>query len=62
MSVVQQEYEKLIDAMPVHAKLARAAHMVEWSRDRILQQVLAEKGSRTRTRRIGSFSSAGSVP
>ena len=44
MSVVQQKYDELIDAMPVHVKVARAAEMFRWSRDWIMRQVLAEKG------------------
>ena len=44
MSVVQKKYEQLIDAMPVHVKVARAAKMFQWSRDWIMRQVLAEKG------------------
>lgn len=44
MSVVQQKYEELIDAMPVHVKVARAAQVFQWSRDWIMRQILAEKG------------------
>ncbi len=44
MSVVQQRYQELIDAMPVHVKVARAAQMFAWSRDWIMRPVLAEKG------------------
>jgi hypothetical protein len=44
VSIVQQRYEELIDAMPVHVKVARAAQMFQWSRDWIMRQVLAEKG------------------
>jgi endonuclease III len=44
VSVVQQKYDKLIDAMPVHVKVARAAQMFQWSRDWAMRQVLAEKG------------------
>ena len=44
MSDVQRRYEKLIDEMPIHVKVARAAEMFVWSRDWIMRQVLAEKG------------------
>ncbi len=44
MSVVQQKYDELIDAMPIHVKVARAAQMFQWSRDWIRRQILAEKG------------------
>lgn len=50
MSVVQQRYEELIDAMPVHIKVARAAQMFQWSRDWIMRQVLAEKGTMSEER------------
>jgi hypothetical protein len=40
----QQRYDKLIDEMPIHVKVARAAEMFAWSRDWIMRQVLAEKG------------------
>ena len=44
MSVVQRKYEELIDAMPVHVKVARAGQMYQWYRDWIMRQILAEKG------------------
>ncbi|MBL8818730.1 MAG: hypothetical protein JNL58_22065 [Planctomyces sp.] len=44
MSDVQQRYDKLIDEMPIHVKVARAAEMFQWSRDWLMRQVLAEKG------------------
>ena len=44
MSVVQQKYDELIDAMPIHVKVARATQMFQWSRDWIRRQILAEKG------------------
>jgi hypothetical protein len=44
VSVVQQKYEELIDAMPVHVKVARAGQMYHWYRDWIMRQILAEKG------------------
>jgi endonuclease III len=50
VSVVQQKYDKLIDAMPVHVKVARAAQMFQWSRDWAMRQVLAEKGPMTERR------------
>lgn len=50
MSVVPQRYEELIDAMPVHIKVARAAQMFQWSRDWIMRQVLAEKGTMSEER------------
>ncbi len=45
MSVVQQKYDELIDAMPIHVKIARAGQMYHWSRDWIMRQILAEKGA-----------------
>jgi hypothetical protein len=44
VSDVQQRYDKLIDEMPIHVKVARAAEMFQWSRDWLMRQVLAEKG------------------
>ena len=44
MSDIKQRYDKLIDAMPIHVKVARAAEMFQWSRDWLMRQVLAEKG------------------
>ncbi len=44
MSDVQQRYDKLIDEMPIHVKVVRAAEMFQWSRDWLMRQVLAEKG------------------
>ncbi len=44
VSAVQQKYDELIDSMPVHVKVARAAQMFCWSRDWIMRQILAEKG------------------
>jgi hypothetical protein len=50
VSIVQQRYEELIDAMPVHVKVARAAQMFQWSRDWIMRQILAEKGTMSEER------------
>lgn len=44
MSDGQQRYDKLIDEMPIHGKVARAAEMFQWSRDWLMRQVLAKKG------------------
>ena len=44
MSAVQRRHDELIDEMPVHVKVARAAEMFRWSRDWIMRQILAEKG------------------
>jgi len=30
VSVVQRKYDELIDAMPVHVKIARAGQMYQW--------------------------------
>jgi len=47
---VQQRYDELIDALPVHVKVARAAQLFQWSRDWIRRQILAEKGSMSEQR------------
>lgn len=44
MSDGQQRNDKLIDEMPIHVKVARAADPFQWSRDWLMHQVLAEKG------------------
>ncbi|MFM7158786.1 MAG: hypothetical protein ACKO3P_00245 [Planctomycetaceae bacterium] len=44
MSDVQRRYDELIDDLPIHVKVARAAALFHWSRDWIMRQVLAEKG------------------
>ena len=43
MSDVQQRYDKLIDEMPIHVKVARAAEMFQWSRHEEPVRQLIEK-------------------
>ena len=52
MSLVEEAYQRSIDEMPPHQKMARVSAMLRWTRDLITRQVRAELGDSVSDERI----------